>query len=319
MRQLLGVLVILISLGVCAQSVTIAPSKYTTLYENLQNSNSSGDFLFSGKTIQSKNSLRRALLQFDLSSVPEGAVIEKVSLTLKMNKTILGPINFGLHRVVSDWGVGNSDALGEEGTGTTAMLDDATWECAYSDGVGACKTTWVNAGGDFVPEAMASDTVHGVGFDTWSSTQFLNVVKSWIENPDSNFGMILIGDEVNPSAKRFDAKGVAAPSLLIEYSLPCGMAVNQSGIACEVNPVMTNPEVAKRFGFVAGSNPASNHLNVSIDGVFLLKMIDLKGKEVIYTRIDHSIVLDLSSITSGVYNLVLSNEETQLMTQIIVE
>lgn len=319
MRQLLGVLVILIGSGVFGQSITITPSKYTTLYENLQNSNSSGDFLFSGKTIQSKNSLRRALLQFDLSNVPQGAIIKKVSLTLKMNKTILGSINFSLHRLVSAWGVGNSDALGEEGTGIEATLNDATWECAFFNGTGACETSWVKPGGDFVSEAMASDSVHGVGFDTWSSAQFLRVVQDWIENPDSNFGMILIGDEINSSAKRFDATGEAAPSLLIEYSLPCEKDSNHSEIVCETDRVVANPEGAKMFGLIVGPNPTFSHLSVSIDGIFTLKMIDLEGKEVMTTIIDRSIYLDLSSFESGVYSLVLSNDQAQLMTLVIVE
>ena len=74
------------------ESISLQPSKDNTLYEfdptdpdSPLNSNGAGDFFSAGRT-RSRGLLRRGLLQFDLSTIPAGAVVVPgtVALTLEV-------------------------------------------------------------------------------------------------------------------------------------------------------------------------------------------------------------------------------------------
>ena len=218
-----------------AQTVSIIPNKDNTLYESATGalSNGVGAYLFAGR-VASQNSglLRRALLSFDIAgNVPAGATITSVALTLNMSKTISGNENTSLHRVLTDWGEGSSDASSNEGGGTTATTGDATWIHTFS-----ATANWATAGGDFNPTASAIQSVGGNGSYTWGSTsQMVADVQDWLVNPSNNFGWILIGNESTTStAKRFDSKDNSTeanrPVLLVEYSLETSVAENNKSV-----------------------------------------------------------------------------------------
>jgi hypothetical protein len=215
----------LLSVGVSARadSVTLFPSQDNTLIESLSGSlsNGSGEFFFAGRTAQPSNSLRRALVQFDISeSIPSGATINSVVLTLEMSRT---PTNVDwvieLRRTRSAWGEGASDASGEEGNGAPSSPGDASWIHAFFD-----TQFWPVIGGDFESTVSAAVAVGTVGTYTWGSTpQMIDDVQSWLDNPVGNFGWVLIGDESSlGTAKRFNARENTLvgtrPSLLIEFT-----------------------------------------------------------------------------------------------------
>lgn len=189
-------------------TVKIFPSKDNTLYGSTTGalSNGQGDYLFAGKTSQpaEPDFLRRAVLAFDLTShIPATAQIVTATLTLHMSKTISGDQTVTLHRLSADWGESSSNAPDEEGTGAPAAMNDATWLHTFSN-----SSLWTNPGGDYIPTPSASTTVGVVGFYTWGSTsELVNDMQSWLEQPSTNFGWILIGDEdIAGSAKRFDSR-----------------------------------------------------------------------------------------------------------------
>lgn len=202
------------------QTVTLTPSKDNTLYENPNGalSNGSGDYIFVGRTAAAGGGLvRRGLVQFDLTPIiPPASTIVSATLTMTMSKTISGPTDVSLHRVTADWGAGASDALGEEGAGTAAQPNDATWLHTFFDGA-----LWNTPGGDFVGAVSGRTAVDGNGVYTWQDERMEDDVQRWSFDPNSNYGWILIGDEsTTTTAKRFDSTdrgGASGPQLVMQF------------------------------------------------------------------------------------------------------
>jgi hypothetical protein len=225
------------SLGV---PVTLTATEDNTLYEENGNfSNGRGEHIYVG-TAQASNWTRRALIGFDLtnSGIPSGATINSVTLRLLMDRvgssfSLPTQETLSLHRMTADWGEGASDA--ETGTGPNvsggrgiaAQAGDATWQFRVVPGV-----AWGTTGGDFVAAASASRQVPRTipAAITWSSDvlpddTLVSDVQGWLDNPATNFGWILRGDESTArSATRFASRShpTAAnrPMLTIDYTVP---------------------------------------------------------------------------------------------------
>ena len=198
--------------------VNINPSKDNTLYEydplDGDRSNALGFHFFAGET--GMNELRRGVLAFDIAgNIPFGSTITAVSLSINMSRT---PTNTAyvmeLHRLLADWGEGTSVAPGEEGDGAPATPNDATWRHRFFDTI-----FWSAQGGDFSATVSASQLVGPVGQYTWSSAQMVADVQAWLDNPASNFGWLVLGDETAiATAKRFDTRESTSPPMLtIEF------------------------------------------------------------------------------------------------------
>ena len=216
------VLVVFGSQLLVADEITLTATKDNTLYESSTGglSNGSGQFLFAGRSAQNSGSVRRALLAFDLSSLPPEAVVTAVRLTMNMSKTVAGATTVSLHWVLFDWGEGSSNATSRGGgQGATSTTGDATWIHASFD-----SGTWSSPGGDFVTTASSSLDVGSTGLYTWPSTaQLVTDVETWVADTGSNFGWIVIGDEsAQRTAKRFDSRehGTESgrPQLVVEFS-----------------------------------------------------------------------------------------------------
>jgi hypothetical protein len=203
--------------------VTLAPSKDNTLYESADGSlsNGSGQHFFVGRTdIISAGSRRRAVIAFDVAAtIPAGAVVIRVDLTLSMSRTISLMQPVSLHRLLADWGEGTSDTLGQEGGGSAATTGDATWLHRFFN-----TAFWSTAGGDFVSTPSTTVQVGAIGTYTFLSTAAMVAdVQRWADNPATNFGWLLRGNESALStAKRFDSRenqiASARPSLTVEFS-----------------------------------------------------------------------------------------------------
>jgi len=207
-----------------AEIIEIPAARDNTLIEHPQGalSNGSGSRFFAGRTNQQEGrSLRRGLIQFDIAGeVPQGATITDVSLNLHVSDTRASSAPVDFHRLLADWGEGASDALGEEGSGATAMVNDATWLHTFSD-----TSTWNTPGGDFVPTSSGTVTISSFGgTQTWGDTSLLaQDVQLWLDDPSMNFGWLLKGDETtNFTAFRFDSRenGNEAnrPFITVEYT-----------------------------------------------------------------------------------------------------
>jgi len=134
---------------------------------------------------------------------------------MNMSMTPTGAVTVELHKLLADWGEGTSHAPMGEGDGAPATPNDATWRHRFFDTV-----FWTTQGGDFSATVSASQSVGGTGHYTWSSAQMVADVQSWLNNPTSNFGWLVLGDETaSATAKRFDTRESASPPVLtIEFT-----------------------------------------------------------------------------------------------------
>lgn len=203
-----------------AATLTLPPVADASLYEEsaTTTANGAGEILAAGRTNQPTGSRRRSLLRFDLSSLPDGAVISSVSLRLFLFTVTTAETGLSLHRATTAWTEGPSDPAGNESNGAAAVVGDATWNFASFD-----ASAWTASGGDALAAPSATLSVGTTsGYYTWSSAGLTSDAAAWVTDPLQNFGWLLRGDELAPqTAKRFASSENEDPSrrplLLIEF------------------------------------------------------------------------------------------------------
>jgi len=194
-----------------AEMMVIEAGRDTTLIEDPDGvlANGSGPVFFAGRTSQTQNSVRRALLWFDVAAaLPSDARIEDVQLILTTISGNEQVANLRVHRVLADWGEGSSSATG--GGGAPSAPGDATWlHTFYGD------RFWARSGGTFVGHESAARPVAGPAVYIWENAPGLvHDVRLWLAAPRRNFGWILIGDETaRQTSKRFASRQNSDPSL----------------------------------------------------------------------------------------------------------
>lgn len=213
-----------------AVTAAVAPLdsiKDNTLYgESDSLSNGSGAYFMAG--VNGNGDPRRGLLKFDIANnVPLNSLIISATLRLYVSKNPFLPHQaeaFALHRVLSEWGEGASDAPGEEGGGGTAAIGDATWSFSYFSPTPTERISWSSPGGDFLPAASAKTLIGDAGhFYSWRHTPgMLADLMYWLRNPDDNHGWIILGNETDVyTARRFDSRENNEPAnwpvLMVEY------------------------------------------------------------------------------------------------------
>lgn len=173
-------------------TVVFTPEKDITLIQDAQGawSNALGFAFFCGRTGPSGgNAILRALIKFDISSIPAGATIQSARLRMRMIQDNTGTHQVSIKRMLEDWGEGTSSATG--GSGAPSTPGDATWlHRFYPD------QFWSTPGGLFWPVASATIPVNAQTFYTWGpTTAMADDVTYWLANPASNFGWVLQGNE----------------------------------------------------------------------------------------------------------------------------
>ena len=201
----------------CVAAAIALPSvRDNTLFESATGalSNGAGPAVYAGDNAGLNT--RRALFFFDVAGhVPAGSIVMKAELRLHVSSVPLTESHsIDVHRVLADWGEGSSYSAG--GSGALAQPGDATWIHRFFPNL-----LWVAAGGDFVEAPSASAAVADTGSYVWSGPQLVADVQSWIDDPASEFGWMLIGDEgVTQSVRRIDSREAAEvavrPELWIE-------------------------------------------------------------------------------------------------------
>jgi hypothetical protein len=216
--------------------VVLTSTADNTLYEALnqsnQLSNALGQHFYTGETNQAAGSnLRRGVLMFDLSSVPAGSTVNSVTLTLHMSMTNSGAQNVDLHLLQQNWGEGTSNSGSGGGNGGPATTNDATWLDTFYDPTN--PQLWTTAGGTFSSTVSATTSVNDVGFYSWTGSGLNSDVQQWVNQPNANFGWILIGNETTGgTAKQFDTRenttSSFVPTLTVSYTPSItNVAINQ--------------------------------------------------------------------------------------------
>lgn len=214
-------------------AVTLTATKDNTIYEEGNLSNGAGSWIFAGATEPSKNNgaLRRALIGFDLASVPAGSVVASAEVTLDMDRTIAPAFALSLHRLLADWGEGTANPQAQEGDGAAASAADATWLKPFF----GQPETWETPGGDFEATPSSTTVVTDIntvpqGIYRWASSALTRDVNRWLAEPATNFGWILKADV---ESVKTTATGVAGqPTITVEDTegLSPGLPVAGTGI-----------------------------------------------------------------------------------------
>lgn len=193
-RRLLWLAVPLFSSAIAAQTSTVVLSSRAdnTLYEDPAGtlSNGGGQKLFVGRS--AAGAARRALLSFDVSSIPAGSRIVDVQVQLQvLGSAAAAPTSVALHRVEQAWGEAASVAPGDESAGGAAMPGDATWTCAVMPGA-----PWLSPGGDFAgaPSGVATMPLSGP-FTIDRTVELIADVQDWLTGLRQNHGWVLKTDE----------------------------------------------------------------------------------------------------------------------------
>jgi glucose/arabinose dehydrogenase len=191
-------------------------------------SNGTGD-LFTGTApplvVGEPGEIRRALLAFDLSSVPTNTRVGSAILQLRLTSAET-PVNNPqrntfVNRVLQSWGeAGSFSAFG----GAIALTGDATWVSRlYSP---TSPQLWDNEGGDFSPDVSASFGIRSeLGFYAFQGPQLAKDVQSWLATPATNHGWLLRSEEgTSSTTKRFssheNADADSRPKLTLIHATP---------------------------------------------------------------------------------------------------
>lgn len=218
-----------------AATVTLTATLDNTLYEDAGGglSNAIGPNLFAGQT--RFNGVRRALVRFDISSIPSGATVTGATLTLTLTNSINTGDTQTVHRVLATWGEGTSDTgpdnLDPGGSGTFSTPGDATWAHRFFS-----ATPWATLGGDFAATPSASATINGPLIPvSWSSATLASDVQGWVNTPSSNAGWLIKGVEgAGGNAKRYASRenpdSNLRPKLVVTFTPPpCLGDLNNDG------------------------------------------------------------------------------------------
>jgi hypothetical protein len=211
-----------------AATISLEPIKDNTLIESIDGSlsNGAGPAIFAGRTGQTSDSIRRAVLAFDVvGSLPAGSVVDHVSLVLHRTGGPEPLDGLSLHRLHSDWGEGSSYLDGAKGVAVTR--GDASWLHTFYDPDDPTDPAdrWDLAGGDFALSPSASVFAVSGGEFRWASSGLVSDVQAWLDGSIGDFGWILLGDESRSSSavkfasREYDEIIDHRPRLTIEYTV----------------------------------------------------------------------------------------------------
>ena len=149
---------------------------------------------------------QRALLQFDLSTIPVGATITGATLQMQATQNS-GAFNVNVYRVTESWVEGSSNG----GAG------QANWNNR------APGQAWASAGG-----TVDSATIHGTsstaatGPHSWDLT---TLVRGWQLGTFANYGLMLASPQTGTTTVTYDSsEGTTPPRLRVTYTMAPNVA-----------------------------------------------------------------------------------------------
>ena len=203
-----------------AEIVHLKAARDTTIYESLDGatSNGAGSHLMVGT--DSNGKARRALVYFDVaSSIPEGATVISATLSLSASWTADDtPQVVEIFGVLSAWGEGGAIDSSTPGGGGNATAGDATWVHTFYP-----FEVWNRPGGDFDFTFTGVTWVSGRADYSWTSTRMRDDVQRWLDDPTTNFGWLVRGEESSAGTwKTFFSHDWPAPNpmLTVTYTPP---------------------------------------------------------------------------------------------------
>lgn len=188
-----------------AEEVVLFPASDATLFEpSPMNNLGASDSMAAGTTVAGKKT--RALIRFDLTSIPPGAKIVSAELEIRVTRQPSSGVNnsdFQLYRVLKDWSEGN-----KTGNSGSRAETGVTWVHSISP-----DSPWSEPGGvfgtDFSETPRSSSSVGSLGDYVFPGSDLLvEDLQDWLSDPGTNFGWILISDQesVSGTARRIESR-----------------------------------------------------------------------------------------------------------------
>jgi len=209
-----------------AATIALTPSADAALHEYFPDHNLGAQAWMTAGTTQN-GPRTRGLMMFDIAgSIPPGATINSVSLTVEVTGQPVdgdAPSNFGLHRMLVGWnegaGSGNPPSLGRP-----ALPGETTWNERLT-GLAVWGAPGGLAGVDFISQFSSDTFIYGVNFSPYlfdSTSRLVADVQLWLDQPAQNFGWMLMTQSENEifSARRFASREdvFRAPLLQIDFT-----------------------------------------------------------------------------------------------------
>jgi hypothetical protein len=259
---LMGAAVLLLAPGAesaRALTLTVMPSADTCMRDNAPDM-TSGDVnpLLVGNSKDPFTVHNRALLKFDVSSIPTNAIVTDATLMTVIFRSNTGPANYDLHRVLVDWNE-----------------YEATWNNR------SASTAWLAGGGQSGTEFVSQPSVTAQIDDAiFSSAGTISDVQQWVGNSGTNYGWIMLptGDLSGTGKQIGSRESVYSSTLTVEYSLPgpaatvpaiFDVALSEQGFRFSFN-VESNRPYAVEFRDVLASDAWNILTNISaqpVDGI----------------------------------------------------
>lgn len=253
-----------ISDAIASHQVTLTAVQDNSIFSESDSSYGAGMCLQLGRPGLSRpNLIRRALVQFDLSSIPAGSKV--VAARLNLFRLVLGGpgTQLRIHRLLQSWGEGSSGA-GEDCSpppkqfGNAPTESSSTWNYRFfgARSVWESETGQPLRGGAFQSATSDSEFVPPLGQDVLLiSNGITSDVAEWVRDPASNHGWILLGDEVNLGtgmrfASREDPDAEHAPTLTVFFEPRMGACCMPDG-TCDL---LTPSECEAASGRYGGDN-----------------------------------------------------------------
>ena len=225
-RLVLATLILSSPVAALSETVTLAAVADTSLFENAPNNNLGGVvFMPIGTTAVGTRC--HGLVKFDLlENIPIGATIISASLDLRVTQgNGFRARDYSVYRMVSEWGEGTkSNGPNASGSiGAAATEGESSWNRRFAPSV-----AWGAVGGergvDFADSPSATASVGGVGNYQFTGPSMVADLQTWSNDPDSNFGWIIIVDQESDlgNARRFASResGSNPPRLTVEFESP---------------------------------------------------------------------------------------------------
>jgi len=227
--------------GVNAASAVLTPVADTTLFESFANNNLGAASLAVGATGHALAA--RALLRFNVSSIPSNATVTSVSLRFVVFRAPLNeglPSSFQLHRFMSPW----TEGTGVDNIGSAAQPGETTWlsqfhgSASWSQPGSAADVDYSSTISSSVPiNPLPEGQTAMYAFE--STPELLADVQAWVSQTTSNHGWIMISsdeDTATTARRILSREDASAPPLLeIEYTLPPADPVPQFASAATAN------------------------------------------------------------------------------------
>jgi hypothetical protein len=280
-----------------ATTVTLHPSADTTLFETYPDNNFGRYYLVAGTTAKQGNRSRALVKFIPGTNVPPGSVVSSVQLTFQVNRSPHTPVSstFDLYPMLVNWNEGTGGS-GVQTKGSAAKTGESTWDMQF-----APSTAWSTPGGaagtEFASTPSASAPISSrLVFS--STPQLVADFQSWVDNPSSNFGWILIteSEDVAGTARRFGSREFS--------SIAPALVVNFTANTPEIPPQVTSPPQDQT---VYAGEAAT--LSVVATGTTPLTYVWAFGPSAISGATNASLTLSgLQATNSGTYSVTVSNQ-----------